>query len=318
MKQVDTDESVQLRVDGLKAHPLPCGFTLLELLIAMTILALLMVMISQMFDSATSVVTRENRHMDSDWQARALLDRMAVDLGCMLKRQDVDYYLKSAANPQPGNDQLAFYSEVPGYYPATGSQGSVSLVGYRLNASSPQLERLSKGLVWNGVSPTDTPLVFLNGTGSTGGTLASTWPTATSPTAVDADYELTGPQVFRFEYYYTLKGRTVNTTTTLPSLLSDTPWDTRAPLAHTKVDGLLDVAAVVVVIAVMDASSRQNVTDAQLTALGAEMKDFSPTMKTGDLEAQWQAAVDDSKLPRTAASSVRIYGRCYSLNPLSD
>lgn len=318
MNRVDTDESMQLRVDGLKARHSPCGFTLIELLLAMTILALLMAMISQMFDSATSMITRENKHMDADAQARALLDRMAVDLGCMLKRQDVDYYLKSAANPQPGNDQLAFYSEVPGYYPATGSQSPVSLVGYRLNTNSPQLERLSKGLVWNGVSPTDTPLVFLNGSSSTGGTLASTWPTAISPTAVDADYELTGPQVFRFEYYYVLTGRAVNTTTMLPSILSDTPWDTRAPLAHTKVDGLQDVAGLVIVIAVMDASSRQSITDAQLTALGAEMKDFSPTMKTGDLEAQWQAAVNDSHLRRSASSAVRIYGRSYSLNPLSN
>ena len=56
-----------------------------------------------------------------------------------------------------GNDQIAFYSGVPGYYPLTGSQSPVSLVAYRVNSnpsssSYNKMERLGKGLVWNGVS----------------------------------------------------------------------------------------------------------------------------------------------------------------------
>ena len=81
--------------------------------------------------------------MDADSQARQLLDRMAVDFAQMVKRSDVDYYVKSsAASPlrhvlQPGNDQIAFYSAVPGYYPPTGSQSPVSLVAYRVYNPTP-------------------------------------------------------------------------------------------------------------------------------------------------------------------------------------
>ena len=78
----------------------------------------------------------------------------------MLRRSDVDYYLKTPANVQPGNDQIAFYSEVPGYYPSTGAQSPISLVSYRINAQF-RTERLGKGLLWNGVSPGSTPLAFL-------------------------------------------------------------------------------------------------------------------------------------------------------------
>ena len=103
-----------------------------------------------------------------------------------------------------GNDQIAFYSAVPGYYPPTGLQSPVSLVAYRINSASGtaafhKMERLGKGLVWNGVSLTDTPVVFMPLT------ISATWPAATSSSASDPDYEVIGPQVFRFEYCYLLK-----------------------------------------------------------------------------------------------------------------
>ena len=72
-----------------------------------------------------------------------------------------------------GNDQIAFYSAVPGYYPSTGSQSPVSLVAYRVNALN-QLEQMGVGLVWNGVSATDIPVVFLPLT------ISGTWPSATN------------------------------------------------------------------------------------------------------------------------------------------
>ena len=103
--------------------------------------------------------------MDADSQARQVLDRMAIDFDQMVKRTDVDYYRQGTSAPNStrpinGNDQIAFYSAVPGYYPSTGAQSPVSLVAYRVNSNqtSPsfnKLERLGKGLVWNGVSTTD-------------------------------------------------------------------------------------------------------------------------------------------------------------------
>ena len=56
---------------------------------------------------------------------------MAIDFAQMVKRSDVDYYLKYLQPRrcvdvlQPGNDQIAFYSNVPGYYPTGGFQSPV-------------------------------------------------------------------------------------------------------------------------------------------------------------------------------------------------
>src|SRR5437870_3961840 len=199
------------------------GFTLTELLVSMGVLVLLVLLFTQLLNSAATVTILGHKQIDADSQARQLLDRMTIDFAQMVKRSDVDYYLKSSAIPppagvrnllQPGNDTIAFYSTVPGYYPALPAptpiyppNSPVSLVAYRVNAQN-KLERIGKGLIWNGVSTTDTPVVFLPLL------ISNTWPYATNQNP-DPAYEVIGPDVFRFEYYYKL---TVGfTTDTLPA-----------------------------------------------------------------------------------------------------
>lgn len=301
------------------------GFTLVEMLVSMAVLTLLLVLVTQLMNATATVTAMGSKHMDADSAARALFDRMAIDFNQAVKRADVDYYLKGrpAGNNQAGNDQIAFYSEVSGYYPSSSNNSPVSLVAYRLDPNTFRIDRLGKGLQWNGVSITDTPVVFLPIPlasplpsplpSPTPSVLPNpAWPQAANMDA-DADYETIGPQLFRFEYYYVLRGQDA---TTSPSIFSDTPWDTRAPLNHTGVDGLRDVAAVGVVIAVIDSKTRVLVSDAQLATLAGQMKDFNAaTMpKPGDLEAQWQTAVTGSSLPRLASAAIRIYGRTFYLN----
>jgi len=278
------------------------AFTILELLVSIAVLVVLVLLVSRLFSSAAAVTTSGNKRMDANAQLRPLFDRMAVDFSQMIKRADVDYYLKSPSNVQNGNDQLAFYSAVSGYYPSTGSQSPISVVGYRINSTSTstsfnKLERMSKGLVWNGVSTTDTPVVFLPLT------ITGTWPTATNGNA-DSDYELLAPYVFRFEYYYLLKNGS----------FSVTPWD--ASVGHTSFSGMQDVAAVSVAIAAIDPKSRVLVSDLQLTTLAGRLGDFSTSMMPGELVAQWQTALDGTTdMPQPSIQSVRIYERSFYLLP---
>src|SRR5207249_7483997 len=145
------------------------AFTLTELVVSVGVLVTLVFLATQLINSAATVTTLGHKQMDADSQARQVLDRMAIDFAQMVKRSDVDYYIKSSATPpptgvrnllQPGNDKIAFYSTVPGYYPSTGSQCPLSLVAYRVNPQH-KLERMGKGLVWNAVSTADTPVVFM-------------------------------------------------------------------------------------------------------------------------------------------------------------
>src|SRR5438105_9373773 len=145
------------------------AFTLAELLVTVVVLVLLVFFATQLLKSAATVTTLGHKQMDADSQTRQLLDRMTIDFAQMVKRSDVDYYLKSSATPpptgvrnllQPGNDKIAFYSTVPGYYPSPSTstqQGPLSLVAYRVNSnstspSSNKLEKMGKGLTWNAVS----------------------------------------------------------------------------------------------------------------------------------------------------------------------
>src|SRR6266516_7101312 len=183
------------------------GFTLAELLVSVFVLVLLIFMFTQLMTSATAITRNDHKHVDTDTQARAVLDRMALDFAQMLKRTDVDYYVKQPSgykghgnghgwgqgkNGDKGSDQMAFFSHVPGYYP--GSYPSpISLVAYRVNESTStdaaygRLERLAKGLLWNGVDNTTQnnsayPIVFSPGqlTGCNGGNPCDTWASAWS------------------------------------------------------------------------------------------------------------------------------------------
>lgn len=271
------------------------AFTLVEMLVSIAVLTLIVLSVARLFDNAAMLTATGNKRMEADGQARSLLDRLAIDFAQMLQRSDVDYYLKTPANVQPGNDQIAFYSEVPGYYPSTGSQSPISLAGYRINAQF-KMERLGKGLLWNGVSPGSAPIAFLPLT------IAATWPAAADGTA-DSDYEIAAANVFRLEYFYRLSSGN----------FSVTPWDTNA--GHTAVNGMRDVAAISVAIAAIDPKSRVLLSDPQLATVAARMSDFALSTGPGALLAQWQEALNATNdMPRSAISGIRIYQRSFPLS----
>lgn len=271
------------------------AFTLVEMLVSMAVLTLIVLAVARLFDNAATLTASGNKRMEADGQARSLLDRLAIDFAQMLRRSDVDYYLKTPAHIQPGNDQIAFYSEVPGYYPSTGSQSPISVVSYRINAQH-RMERLGKGLLWNGVSPGSPPMAFLPLT------IAATWPAATDDTA-DSDYEIAAANVFRLEYFYRLTNGN----------LSVTPWDTNA--GHSAVNGMRDVAAISIAIAAIDPKSRVLLSNTQLASLTARLSDFALSMEPGALLAQWQEALNvTNDMPRSAISRIRIYQRSFPLS----
>lgn len=194
----------------------------------------------------------------------------------------------------PGNDQFAFYSAVPGYHASSGSPGPISLIAYRINTNT--LERMAKGLLRSGASSTDAPVVFLPLT------ISGTWTSATN-SAADSDYELIGPYVFRFEYYYVLKNGAV----------SAIPWDVAS--GHATANGLQDVSAVSICLAALDSKSRLLISDKDLTTLALAMNDFSPSMNPGELLTQWQSALYSATgIPRPVLSAVRLYERTFALS----
>jgi hypothetical protein len=307
------------------------GFTIAELLVTVSVLVVLMLLFTQLLNSAANITTLGHKQMDADSQARELFDRMAIDVMQMVKRSDVYYHLKTFTSAtdcpstecgtQTGNDEIVFYSNVPGYYASdsTGPQRSpVSLVGYRINSSATTLgkrmERLGAGLIWNGASVTNlpnTPTLFW--------TALDPWNTAKFATTNTLD--IVGPHVFRFEYYYLLKGQVVNGTTYNP-VFSNTPWDTRIS-GNTTVSGMEDVAAIVADIAVLDPKGRALLDNSaqvpppndNITVLAGTLSDYTG-QAPGVLLSTWRNAIDaNTSLPRRALSGVRLYERYLYLSP---
>src|SRR5438105_10603065 len=180
------------------------AFTLLEIMVSVVVLTILVVILSRIVTSASTVATLGNKRMDTDSHIRPVLDRMAADFGQMIKRSDVDIYAKGL-DPEAGNDRIAFFANVPGYYRSTSSQSPLSLVAYRINAdtTSPsynRMERMGKGLLWSSTLPTPTvsplpspnaPWIIFGGTP----TLQTNWPSATlgdpsNQNYKDPDFEL--------------------------------------------------------------------------------------------------------------------------------
>jgi len=165
------------------------------------------------------------------------------------------------------------------------------------------MQRMGKGLPWNGASTTWLPVVFLPQT------INGNWSYATSTSLDDSSYEVTGPQVFRFEYYYLLKNGTV----------SSTPWYTAS-----SVRGMQDVTAIVVDVAVIDLKSKVLADNSaqvpppndNITRLTGQLVDYSAGLLPGQLLAAWRTTIDANSigLPRPAISGIRVYERYFYLN----
>jgi len=342
------------------------GFTLAELLVSVFILAIIILLVAQLMNNAAAITNTGNKHITTDTQARTVFDRMAVDFAQMLKRTDIDYYIKGPTNytghgnghgwgrrrqtGQQGSDQIAFYSQVPGYYPATASQSPISLVAYRVNQGSSsnaaylKLERLGKGLLWNGVDTQTNqngryPIIFSPGqiagcnNQNTIGPWAGPWSAAicndNATRSNDSNYEVIAPGVFRFEYYYLLKN----------GKLTDVPWDTEARPSQTSLTnpvniGLTDVESITMAIAVVDSAGRALIDAADpnsLDDLGSDLADFRTSpgrgvggqKNIGDMEASWQTSLltdvaagrtsNGFALPAEAAKAIRIYSKTFDL-----
>jgi prepilin-type N-terminal cleavage/methylation domain-containing protein len=342
------------------------GFTLAELLVSMFVLGIILVMFAQLMTTATAVSRIGNKYIDTDTQARVVFDRMALDFAQMLKRTDVDYYIKGPVNytghgnghgwgkkldtGMQGSDQIALFSQLAGYYPS-GAQSPLSLVAYRVNQSSAsnpaylKLERMSKGLLWNGAdngtnlnnANTVYPIVFLPQTISGIANGGKMWYAAVnndgSSKSNDSDYETIGPGVFRLEYYYLLKnGR-----------LTDVPWDrvdmpNQTSLTNPVNIGLTQIEAIGVTIAVIDPAGLALINAANansLLDLASDLDDFvsahgrgvgNQTKYIGMMEADWKGVVEmvvqtgrtssGTPVPPEAAKAIRVYTRYFDLKSL--
>lgn len=286
-----------------RPRPARGGFSLLEILVAVAVMALLVLMVSQLVQSGTAVISGSRKNLGADAQAREVFSRFALDVAQMAKRPDLD----AIFSDQDGNKKIFFYSESPGFASSAANLSSVSLVGYRVGTNG-GIERLGKGLPWSGAG-TPTFLTYASTNSSTAlpqSTLAGTWGAAigSSPgyNGTDPDYHSLATGVFRLEYCFQKKDGTHS-------------------LTRDATKGFRDVSAIILSLAVLDGDSRKIAADT--SGLAAALPSPTAANLAADvLPAElWQGLVNNNAafaasagVPTAAAAQVRIYQRAFPLN----
>lgn len=121
------------------------SFTLLELMLAMTVTMIIVGILIIILDVTTLAIKGSRRILDSNQHACFAFDRMRFDLKKIVLRKDVQPFFTNAAL---GEEGLRFLSTIKGPH----SDRSVSLIGYRLVSDKtgfPSLERGIHGYGWD-------------------------------------------------------------------------------------------------------------------------------------------------------------------------
>lgn len=260
------------------------AFTILELLVSIAVLALLVVLVAQMTSDTAQSTAGSQKRSESAAQARMVFDRLALDLGRLVQRPDVDYEFGKAN----GNDFLRFYARTPGY--SSDTTRTLSVVGYRIPSNSVTLERGARGVGWD--DQAFTPFVadkqtqsLING--------------ASLPNLDAGDWDTLGDRVLRFEVTFLVRGNPRPTIT-----------------APTSANDLLGLNVGVVLI---DRTTAGRLTAGQLVGLANQFPDARDDITVGALWAPVAGDVEKlaqtAGVPVSAAAGIRVYQKFYRFRP---
>ena len=212
------------------------------MLVATAVFVFLIVIVAQMVDKASRITASSHKRLDADSQARLIFDRMAIDIGKMVKTEDTDSVF---AKLDGGNDAMFFFSEAPAFSTDSKTKSTSALIGYRITFNNkflpnhPLLERIGKGLTWEGSTSTTTPggMVFLTTPSGSAiptdsSTITKNWRTLGTLAGdnscaygdgSDDDYDVLSDLAYRMEVVFLLKDGTMSTMPILTATPTDWP-----------------------------------------------------------------------------------------------
>jgi len=117
------------------------GFTLIEMLVAMAVLALVTIVLAQMLQAASQTWLTGQARVNNFNKGRSMLDLLVRDLQGGLYRDDL---------PAFPNGDVAFYTERAGFSGGTNATRNLSWVQYGLGTTSNTiLQRSDLAVAWN-------------------------------------------------------------------------------------------------------------------------------------------------------------------------
>ncbi len=295
------------------------AFTLVEILVAITILVIITVAMATIFASTQTLVTQSNTSMGSLDAGEAVLSQIGLDISRMALRDDVDFgFTKNGTDGGTGaDDSFSFYARTTGFDNsgnAVTNPRSLSVVSYRMGTDP--------------VNPSGTALQLNYGALQVDWAAGGSSPFTLSQlvSGVQTQYLVGGVlpapgfyttlarEVIRFEYCFMLKTDPVSSNSP-PRLLTPD-----VPATVTGTAPIENVAGVLVGIVVVDPHVRTLFpagADAKLGKLflnppapsSSQIKDFlalwSPVLTPANLKS--------AGIPVSAISGIHIYQRYYPL-----
>lgn len=294
------------------------AFTLLEILVAVAITALIGVLIVQLISATTTATQQSNRGIDAASQARLAFDRLNLDLSARVRRMDVD--LTASPDLAAGSAPLLFFSEVTSAGIPSADNRGVSLVGYRIG-TSPETPR--RCLLRAGAPLSWSQAGFI-GTSTNG----LPTPLSSAPVALaDADFDALAPAVIHaamgFQLYPDGQPATLQNGSQVTSCRGQIVY---SPPVRRDASGqptaLVDpsrIAALIVGVVAMDPRTMERLTDSQVGALAAAFSlpddGILPMAKWGPIADN--ASGLDPSVPLSARQSLRVFQRAFPITPFT-
>lgn len=319
------------------------GFTLIEILVAVTVLAVLAALVVQVTFAVTQGTKISNRGVDAASQARLAFDRLGMDLAAMPRRQDINFVAGNS-----GDDLLMILSGVASadssLITSANRNRGLSLVAYRvsghsgnedsrkqprsclLRAAMPIPWTMPNGTAYMGLQENGYPVRFgANGSYYNFPSELMPKPPSTAPAGA-TDYDVLAPGVIKVvvgfqlypdnkEVYYgdgsvSAEGR--------GQIVYSPPMCDKAPGPGNSYVDVNRIASLVIGLVVVDVVSLKLLDKDQVDALAGA---FSNPPNEGELPIKaWMTATSNlanlpSSVPLPARQAVRLYQRFYPITP---
>lgn len=257
-------------------HPsrVRAGFTLIELLVTISLLSVVLLLATQVVQSARTSIRLSESRSNADAVARRVFSQVDQDLSGILIRPDARIEFETRA----GDDRIAFLTARRGYSTGGVGERGVSLVGYLHDGKD--LLRGSRGHQFN-----DTAANALN-----------LEPSAAFPAITTDNQQSLSGQVLRFEVEYLIKGA------------NGVTIETNAPKTSESLRGLI------VSLVALDPLGMRTLDDSRRRALAGEFADATAgggTLERWNDRRDQLGRDGLPGIPRDVLQSIRCYQRTF-------
>lgn len=318
------------------------AFSLVELLAAMVVLAILGLIMSQITGSITRSTKQSTRIMDASAQARLAFDRIGFDLAGLVKRRDTDFVAQNFSSSR-ATPILLFLSSVPSSGIATANNRGLSVISYEISIhpdnpdsqGTPRacLIRAGKAIPW--VATGTTPSAGFMGLQSNG--LPQTFANVSFPASLlpsnELDFDVLSAGVIRMVVGFQLYPD--NQPVQLLNAPSPNPNAARGQIVYnppirnvTSSTGAIvpyidlnRVSAIVVGLVTVDGENLRLLSAAQAVQLGNAFAIPADSDNKTPVQA-WMATSNNvnslpSSVPLPVRQAVRVYERTYPITPFT-